>query len=389
MFKLNRLTFFLLAVLIIGFLLFYFHLLLRVNAKPKFSNRDSTSKNSSSHAFSINKSNIHLMSQEEVSTYFGEYKVEKHSFKHDSAIVYLAPNSDSRFPVEVWKTTKPFKVIYRIELLAASIRSFKVAFGITFNYPVVIFHQGYKQKEKDYLLSSYNNIIFQEMSFKIPKECNKNKIQEWRKKKPHIRTFGYMSMCRYWATLIFSHPVLNSFKKVMRMDDDSYFHGQLDVDVFTLLDKHAYMYSLTNYDADFPKRNYEYLFPFLYKSKVFNSKNRYEIFDKFEKHNWAIFGYFNRRYPNTNFLVSRLDFWRTVEISEFSRKYGCSFFEFGWTDSTIHAIFLSLFFEPEEVLVKSLPYSHNFHDTTGLFREAHTPWMKHLTNLVKSSRFSP
>ena len=376
-------------------MMIYIHLLSRVNSKTKLVSRDATFNTSISHSKSIRFQDVHILSSEEVAIYFGNFTIQQHNYKQDSAIVYLAPNAETKFPVDVWMTTKKFKIIYRLELLAASIKSLQIAFGETFNYPIVIFHQGYKEKEKRFLFQTYKNIIFQEMEFKEPKECNATKIEEWRKKKKHSRTYGYMSMCRYWATLIFAHPVLSNFKNVMRLDDDSYFHNKLDVDVFTLLNQHAYVYSLTNHDPYFSSRNYAYLFPFLYKNKVFNVNNKNELFTKFEKHKWATKSLlsrelvFNELYPNTNFLITRLDFWRTKEVSEFSKTYGCAFFEFGWTDSTIHAIFLSLFFEPKDILVKSMPYSHNFHDTTGAFHLSHAPWMNHLNQLVKSTRFQP
>jgi hypothetical protein len=53
------------------------------------------------------------------------------------------------------------------------------------------------------------------------------------------------------------HPVLKSFKNVMRSDDGSYFYGNID---FDLMKQHQYVFSLIAKDVEAVHRNYERLF---------------------------------------------------------------------------------------------------------------------------------
>jgi hypothetical protein len=116
------------------------------------------------------------------------------------------------------------------------------------NYPILILYEGYSEYDIDVIKNKFINItfIFEEISITIPDYLDTDVVYSNIEKKPvnHWRNIGYRHMCRFFAVDMFFHPIISTYKYVMRIDDDSIIKTRISTDFFDYMDSHNidYMY---------------------------------------------------------------------------------------------------------------------------------------------------
>ncbi len=169
--------------------------------------------------------------------------------------------------------------------------------------------------------------------------------------------WGYQQMCRFWATKIWEHSVLDDYSSFMRFDTDSCFTMSLPNYPYLpgLPTDDHYAYAANRLARDNPT----------FLDGLFKLSNKYVIDNnitvknprlrqKSKKVNIAL----------NNFEISNITFFRQPEVTAFQRA-GTEVEPFGvfrkrWGDAPIRLITLTIFAEESEVTWKSIPlgYKH-------------------------------
>ncbi|MHA1275350.1 MAG: hypothetical protein ACTSQS_18255 [Promethearchaeota archaeon] len=120
--------------------------------------------------------------------------------------------------------------------LKRSIKRLHKYFNSKFNYPILIFHDDLDIEDQKDLKHLDSNIQFEQISFKIPEWINKNKItfDKW--------GIGYRNICRFYSGEFFKHEALEEYDWYWRLDSDSFFHSQINYDIFKFMKINKYLY---------------------------------------------------------------------------------------------------------------------------------------------------
>ncbi len=210
-----------------------------------------------------------------------------------------------------------------------------------FQYPFLIFHDQFftlimrehilscARKHKTILVISFLRINFL-TNIRLPDKFLRR------------RNLGYHQMCRFWSYDVFYHPAIikNNFDYLMRMDDDSYFMDETQIDLFQYIDRKKldYIYR-SSYEENSPA-----LFPI---EKLFINTTR----------------------PRTNciynnFFIIRLQWlYKSQRVLRFLhelvrddlllREY--------IGDGCVHAAMLDMDPEVKTEQLQQIRYGHNFH----------------------------
>ncbi len=113
-----------------------------------------------------------------------------------------------------------------------------------FHYPILIFYHGklyddYKFRESIRSINRKVEYRFHKLKAKIPSNIKKKDLF-WNLENPYAKRFkgriGYLHANYFWNNFMnFSH--LMEFNYLMRIDDDSWFKGKIEIDLFEELDR--------------------------------------------------------------------------------------------------------------------------------------------------------
>ena len=113
-----------------------------------------------------------------------------------------------------------------------------------FHYPILIFYHGklyddYKFRESIRSINRKVEYRFHKLKAKIPTNIKKKDLF-WNLENPYAKRFrgriGYLHANYFWNNFMnFSH--LMEFDYLMRIDDDSWFKGKIEIDLFEELDR--------------------------------------------------------------------------------------------------------------------------------------------------------
>lgn len=257
-------------------------------------------------------------------------------------------------------------------------------FNDTFQYPIVIFHEGdYDIKsQEDVLLSvreSRRSLVqFQTLDpddFKLPTHLDEERIKKSiaLKPVPYWRNLKYRMMCRWWIKGFAKYAT--HYDYVMRLDDDSFIEEPIRKDLFGILKDNNSAYASNLIHSDCPLCCYgmrEFFQPFFaeekredllsqlfvkssipmkaYQTHVFRSvlsihgKTDIAEFGDFIE-SWSPIIYYN------NFFVMDMNVWRTDKIQravEAIDQNG-SIFYYRWGDAPLHTLLMSLYAGPDKI----------------------------------------
>ncbi|CAF3417101.1 unnamed protein product [Rotaria sp. Silwood1] len=185
---------------------------------------------------------------------------------------------------------------------------------------------------------------------------------------PHIRDpswsqkgkWNYHHMCYFWFKQVFELKIIQRYRYMMRLDDDSQILGKWP-NVFEIMVKHQALYMANQREVDF-----EYVLPGI--TLVRNVTTAFISKNKITLQNPAMFAdIFNRtmEIPNywNNFEIVDLSFMRRKEVVDFIQCIDESrgVFLYRWGDAPLRYITLALFVNATQILHRQqlgLAYCH-------------------------------
>ncbi|CAF3985538.1 unnamed protein product [Rotaria sp. Silwood2] len=185
---------------------------------------------------------------------------------------------------------------------------------------------------------------------------------------PHIRDptwsqrgkWNYHHMCNFWFKQVFELKIIQRYRYMMRLDDDSQLLGKWP-NVFEIMAKHKALYMANQREVDF-----EYILPGI--TLVRNLTIVYINKNKITVRNPAMFAnIFDRtmEIPNywNNFEIIDLSFMRRKEVVDFIQFVDESrgVFLYRWGDAPLRYITLALFVNSTQILHRKqlgLDYCH-------------------------------
>ena len=172
--------------------------------------------------------------------------------------------------------------------------------------------------------------------------------------------WNYHHMCYFWFKQIFELSIMQRYRFMMRLDDDSQILGKWP-NIFNLMIEHQALYLANRREID-----YEYVLPglsrvrnltadFIIKNKI-NVRNR-DMLDDIFNHTIKIPNYWN------NIEAIDLSFMKRKEVVDFIQTVDESkgIFLYRWGDATLRYITLALFADASQVLHREklkLAYCH-------------------------------
>jgi hypothetical protein len=250
---------------------------------------------------------------------------------NDPVIVYLADKRD-RFDPVGW---------YRFDLLCASLKTVKLFLP---PLPIVIFHEDFKDADRELIHAIIPNVMFEQVDFSGQEEFHVNTRPDGR-----VGVYGYCMMCRFFSGVMQSHNLVTSHSHYMRLDDDCYFVAPVSLDALSrsLWADYTYNFKFLEHRKDL----YDFTVDFMKKEGL----SRKSV-PKYTKHHS----------PYTNFHISSLSLWRNPIVKKYvdliEEVHGC--LSKGWTDSSIQYMIAHLLGPPLRLRVhfdRFLGHRHNLH----------------------------
>ena len=137
-----------------------------------------------------------------------------------------------------------FLISARKKLLKKCLFLLNENYNSKFCYPILIFYHGKIYDDHKYRESirSINNKVeyrFHKLKAKIPSNLKKKDLF-WNLKNPYAKKFrgriGYLHANYFWNNFM-NFDYLKEFDYLMRIDDDSWFKGKIEIDLFEELDR--------------------------------------------------------------------------------------------------------------------------------------------------------
>lgn len=155
-------------------------------------------------------------------------------------------------------------------------------------------------------------------------------------------SIGYRHMCRFFAGAMFSHPVVNKYKYIWRLDTDSFIVDPVNYNVFDKLKDNGAIYGYINIQHDHPgvikdlwENSYEY-FKIINKTEIFEPKN--------------ILFHWNRVFY-TNFEVFDVEWFTGNEYQNYFNFIDnlAGIYKYRWGDHSIRYIGVNSLASPEQI----------------------------------------
>ena len=225
--------------------------------------------------------------------------------------------------------------------------------------PVLLFNEGNLDEKQMHTIRNATTrpVHFPVVDFQqFPKGFNPDTEESnWKKRS----RWGYQQMCRFWATKIWEHPILNDYSTYMRFDADSCFTKGLAQYAYlpSLPTETQHVYAANEFRTERPrfivglhKLAEEYVI-----ANNITVKNP-ELFEAVGKKRTIIYN---------NFEISNITFFRQADVMAFQRAitemepFGV--FRKRWGDAPIRTLTLAIFADASQVLwnvTKSKGYEH-------------------------------
>lgn len=212
----------------------------------------------------------------------------------------------------------------------------------------LIFHEGnITSEQQSYVKDASPNSAF----VTLPDKCFSKKHAD--RFLPYENTWrlGYKHMCRFFSVEIY--PLLEEYQYYWRLDDDCFLHGELNFDPFEKLADSDCLYGYVREKIEGHKLTRETLPEF--SRKYLEAVHPEKVNDV----DVSALNYYN------NFHVSSVAFWSRPEVVNFlgSVDESGGIYKYRWGDSTIQAIAVRMFSEPEQRMkFEEVRYEHRSHN---------------------------
>ena len=224
-------------------------------------------------------------------------------------------------------------------------------FNDEYKYPVIIFNEDFTNITMEIIKNSTKSeIIFQKVTFKVPKFLNKNEVSDYVyiDDSPYSIGFsiGYRHMCRFFAGKIYDCPILKDYEYYWRLDAHSYILERINYDIFEFMKINNVLYGYIDSGKDITNTDSLWI---VTKQYLEDKNIRY---DK----TWDGIAY------GTNFEISSFEFWRSNEYKNYfnyiDRTGGI--YKYRWGDHIIHYLAISIFVSEQKLhKFTDIAYQHN------------------------------
>ena len=185
---------------------------------------------------------------------------------HDNALVYLVQNK--KFTMKNQFGFARENVLQRMDLFHLSLSYFVDHFHPDDDPPDIhVFHEGDVTTEQAMRASKVGQnfpLYFHTIQFEFPRWLSKSEIEESIHDSdiPGWRDMGYRHMCRFYTLLLYPKLIEWGYKKMMRLDDDSFPLETLPLLFRSVSPEQPYMARLLQNEGETFRRFY---YPFLAK----------------------------------------------------------------------------------------------------------------------------
>ena len=228
-------------------------------------------------------------------------------------------------------------------------------FNDRFHYPVVIFHEDFKDDLIENVKRSSRSLLkFEKIEFKLPKFIDQNEIPKVIYVNNYPFSIGYRHMCRFMSMTIFQHPVIREYEYLWRLDTDSFILGKINYDIFEFMKLNGFIYGYLTIEKDKPEAIQNLWV--MTKNYIDNLKITPKYLDRFISD-----GKWDMSYYYTNFEISKINFWLSEGPSRFFEYIDNlgGIYKYRWGDHVIHLLTLSIFAEKNKVFkFTDIPYQH-------------------------------
>jgi len=261
--------------------------------------------------------------------------------KNPYAICYLVQNKKFEekfgFPRE--------KYINRIDMFIDSMNNLQKNFSSK-NVDIHIFHEGDLNLTQSKQILSYSKndcqIYMHQITFDIPDHIDIQKVYDRIKDAPfynikEYRTIGYRNMCSFYSFYVYPIFIKWGYKKLMRLDDDSFILEQLDEKIFEM--NIDYIYRLEQIENE----NYMLYFKEFIQQFCLKTKNKF-IFDS-----TIIFN---------NFFIVDLKVYQDQNVIKFLNAvyHSGGIYYCRWGDALIQSYIFKLF--PEKFTTQKIKFAY-------------------------------
>lgn len=219
-----------------------------------------------------------------------------------------------------------------ISNLIKSLKSLDLYFNKEYQYPVLLFHENLTHQQIYFIKSNTTSRLkFELIEFKT-QSFIKN-IPEY----VYINGFGfsvgYRHMCRFFASELYKHPTMKQYEYYLRLDTDSFLHGNIGYDIFKFMHENNILYGYIDSGIDTAPND-----------ELRQLTEQYATDHNIKHKRWDGSAY------GTNFEISNLNFWQSKECMGLLNHIDATggIYKHRWGDHIIHFIAVSMFLQPRQ-----------------------------------------
>jgi hypothetical protein len=257
----------------------------------------------------------------------------------DPVIVYLADKRD-RHDDCGWD---------RFDCLCASLKTVKLFLP---SLPIVIFHEDFKDSDRELIHSIIPRVTFEQIDFSGQEQYHVNDRPDGR-----CGAYGYCMMCRFFSGVMQSHPLMDGYTHYMRLDDDNYFVAPVP---------QKFLRQALSRDYTYAARSNE------------RHESLYQFTKSFMESLSLTMPMYTENVPYNNFHIASLKLWNHPTVRRYldaiEEVRGCV--SLGWPDASIHGMLINCIAPAVGLSVKldkNVGYRHNQH---CVHRGSHTPYCR-------------
>lgn len=218
-------------------------------------------------------------------------------------------------------------------------------FNHKYDYDVILFHEGdISPRHQQRLKSITPNLQFTNIGDRFGPPDDVNVQNE--------ENMGYKNMCRFYSIQLWD--LVDDYDYVMRLDDDSYIESEVPLDLFEYMDRNEFTYGHVRRKEDTHQETQQTLPDFVKEYALDNNIDPEWGFENLTSENFY-----------NNLFVTETKFWQRKSVQKYLDHIDQSgkIYEHRWGDSTIMALAVKLFCDPDKVkMLDSFSYCHGSHD---------------------------
>lgn len=264
---------------------------------------------------------------------------------------------------------------YGVKRLKYSLYLLQENFNETHNYPVVIFHEDYGEKEKVYLQNDFSApITFVRLNgfLELPSALSRAQVNRWIAGEDGGRKgaqLGYRHMCKFYSYPMLVHEALSEFDYYWRFDDDSFLIEKLTYDPFVRMEECGAIYGYAAKVGEDPQIKGIGFKDLLTLTKEFAKNHNLSLENLKNERIISFWKGYQGTYFYNNFEINKISFWREHDLYEkyfnlLDSHHG--FQKHRWGDGNVRTLAVHLFLEMDQIYhFNNIPYRHNYHYTVA------------------------